>query len=65
MARVIEAVHLVAGRAAVEVDRSELLAFAAELAQEGEAAVSTQRERAIIRAAAKLTGVAAADGRLA
>ena len=65
MARVIEAVHLVAGRAAVEVDRSELLAFAAELAQEGEAAVSTQRERAIIRAAAKLTGVAAAEGRLA
>lgn len=48
-ARVVEVALLIAARARAAEDRDELLAFAAAVAQDSEAALDSERERSIIR----------------
>ncbi len=49
IARVVEIAFLIAARARTDEDRDDLLAFADAVAHEGDAALESQRERAIIR----------------
>ena len=66
MVHLIEVALLVANRTAAETDRVALEAFAAALVEEALAAAGSERERAMIRAAANRSGVRAAnEGRIA
>ena len=66
MVHVIEAVLLVAARASAGEDRATLQAYAAALVEEAMAGAGSERERALIRAAADRAGAAAAmAGRVA